>query len=346
MVPKIIFFLCLVGRCKMKYRIGYRTIKTALGTALAIIIANQLGLQNYVSAGIITILCIQVTKLRTLRTSWERFAACILAMPVSYLFFDLIAYHPVMIGIMLLFFIPFLVMLHLRDGVVTSSVIILHIYSAGNVTWTLLFQEFGIIVTGVGIALVMNLYMPSLDNKLVGYQQKIERNLKIIFDEMVSYLKTCESDWKGQEIVDTARLIAEAKTLSFQKVENHFLTNENLYFHYFEMRGKQLEIVERVLPMITSIPAAIEQGHMMAEFLEELSGHIHPGNTANHFLKKLGVLRAEFEKMPLPSTREEFESRAALFQLLKEMEQYLIIKSSFKGIKQGKSEWKGKRVEN
>lgn len=330
----------------MRYQIGYRTIKTALGTAIAIIIANQFGLQNYVSAGIITILCIQVTKLRTLRTSWDRFAACILAMPFSYLFFEIITYHPVMIGIMLLFFIPFLVMLHLKDGVVTSSVIIFHIYSAGKMSWHLLFQEFCIIVIGVGIALLMNLYMPSLDKKLVEYQEKIERNLKIIFDEMVSYLKTCESDWNGQEIVDTARLIEEAKALSFRKVENHFLTNENLYFHYFEMRGKQLEIVERVLPMITSIPATIEQGHMMAEFLGELSEHIHPGNTANYFLKKLGALRTEFEKMPLPTSREEFESRAALFQLLKEIEQYLIIKSSFKGIKQAKSELKDKIVAN
>lgn len=44
------------------FKIGYRTLKTALGTALAIYIAQMLGLQNYSAAGIITILCIQVTK--------------------------------------------------------------------------------------------------------------------------------------------------------------------------------------------------------------------------------------------------------------------------------------------
>lgn len=36
-------------------------------------------------------------------------------------------------------------------------------------------------------------------------------------------------------------------------------------------------------------------------------------------------------------TREEFEARAALFHLLGEMEQYLVIKSYFKGIKAQKS---------
>ncbi|MBQ9999250.1 aromatic acid exporter family protein, partial [Bacillus subtilis] len=49
------------------FKIGYRTIKTALGTALAIYISQLLHLQNYASAGIITILCIQITQKRSLQ---------------------------------------------------------------------------------------------------------------------------------------------------------------------------------------------------------------------------------------------------------------------------------------
>jgi uncharacterized membrane protein YgaE (UPF0421/DUF939 family) len=320
----------------MKYRIGYRTLKTALGTTLAIIIAHQLGLENYVSAGILTILCIQVTKLKTVRTSWDRFMACILAMPFSYLFFEGIAYHPTIIGLMLLFFIPILVMFHLKDGVVTSTVIILHIYSAGEITWSMLLQEFEIIVVGIGVALIMNLYMPSVERKLKQYQDKIEDNLRIIFKEMVLYLKTADSEWDGKEIAETAMLIDEAKTISFREVQNKLLPNENLYFHYFKMREKQLEIIERMLPMITSIPMTLKQGRMTADFFDELSERIHPGNTARFFLEKLRNLQVEFEEMPLPKTREEFETRAALFQILKEIEQYLIIKSSFKGMKKEK----------
>lgn len=49
------------------FKIGYRTIKTALGTALAIYISQLLHLQNFASAGIITILCIQITQKRSLQ---------------------------------------------------------------------------------------------------------------------------------------------------------------------------------------------------------------------------------------------------------------------------------------
>jgi uncharacterized membrane protein YgaE (UPF0421/DUF939 family) len=316
----------------MKYRIGYRTIKTALGTAIAIMLAQQIGLSSFVSAGIITILCIQVTKRKTVRTSWDRFMACTLAMPFSYLFFEGLAYHPTVIGLLLLLFIPLLVMFKLTDGVVTSTVIILHIYTAGKVTWSLIFQEFGIIITGIGVALFMNLYMPSVDRKLEEYQLEIEEYFRIIFKEMVAYLKIGKSDWDGHELVEADKLIEDAKVISFREIENRFRGSENLYFHYFKIREKQLEIIERILPLITSIPLTTNQSHMTADFFEELSEHIHPGNTASIFLDKLNRLKREFEQMQLPSTREEFEARAALFQIIREIEQYLIIKSSFKGI--------------
>ncbi|MEH7333732.1 aromatic acid exporter family protein [Neobacillus drentensis] len=317
----------------MKFRIGYRTIKTAVGTAASILIAQQLGLHNYASAGILTILCIQVTKRRSLRTSWDRFLACVLAMPFSALFFEGIAYHPIVIGVMLFFFIPLLVMLKARDGIVTSSVIILHIYMAQKISMANFLNELGVIITGIGVALLINLYMPSADRKLRDYQHKLEENFKTILCELVRYLRTGESDWGGKEITECARLLEEAKALAFRDVENHLLRDENLYFHYFKMREKQFEIMERVLPIVTSITRTVRQGKMVADFLEELSENVHPGNTAHIYIDKLREMKKEFEEMELPKTREEFETRAALLQLVKEMNNYLIIKSSFKGMK-------------
>ena len=87
-------------------------------------------------------------------------------MPFSALFFEVIGYHPIVIGIMLFFFIPIVVMLKAYDGVVTSTVIILHIYMANQITMELFFNEFGVITIGIGVALIMNLYMPSVDKKL------------------------------------------------------------------------------------------------------------------------------------------------------------------------------------
>lgn len=317
----------------MRFRIGYRTLKTALGTTISILIAQYFGLGNFVSAGILTILCIQVTKKRSLEASWDRFLACIIAMLFSAVFFEGIAYHPAVIGLLLLFFIPSVVLAGAKEGVVSSSVIIMHIYTAEKVTADLLLNELGIVTIGIGVALIMNLYMPSVDLRLEEYQIQIEQHFKQIFTEIAVYLHTNESNWDGRELTETANLIEEAKALAFQDVENHLLRDENLYYQYFRIREKQFEIIERVLPSITSIPRQVEQGSMVAEFVEALSKGINPGNTVLFFLEKLMRMKAEFENMELPKTREEFETRAALLHFVNEMEQFLLLKRSFKGLK-------------
>ncbi|HHO1329980.1 TPA: aromatic acid exporter family protein, partial [Staphylococcus aureus] len=44
------------------YKIGFRTIKTAVGMTLGVIISKLLGLDNYASSAILVVLCIKHTK--------------------------------------------------------------------------------------------------------------------------------------------------------------------------------------------------------------------------------------------------------------------------------------------
>ncbi|WP_299088129.1 aromatic acid exporter family protein [uncultured Metabacillus sp.] len=314
------------------FKIGYRTAKTALGTTIAVMLAQFMELENYISAGIITILCIQVTKKKSLKSSWARLLACTIAMIYSFLFFEGLMYHPIIIGLMLLVFIPTTVFVKVTEGIVTSTVIIFHLYNAGRITWSLIWNEFLLIIIGIGVALIMNIYMPSMEVKLKNYQKQIEENLSIIFREIELYLIESDRKWDGSEIIKTAELINQAKTMAFREVENHFLRHENTYYHYFKMREKQFEIIERIIPLITSIHTSVEQSKMIADFIHDLRIHIHPGNTAHRFLVQLIEMKQSFENMELPQTREEFEVRAALLHFIREMESYLIIKSQFKGM--------------
>src|SRR3954464_11124558 len=102
------------------FKIGYRTVKTALGTTIAVMLAQFLQLDNYVSAGIITVLCIKVTKKTDLKSSWERLLACTLAIIFSFVFFEGLAYHPIILGPMLIVFIPTTVQGAGTEGLVRS----------------------------------------------------------------------------------------------------------------------------------------------------------------------------------------------------------------------------------
>ena len=318
----------------MKFHIGYRTIKTAIGAMISILLAQYLGLENFASSGILTILCIKATKKKSLRASWDRILACVIGIVFSIVLFEVIGYHPIVIGLLLLFFIPTVVLFKASDGVASSSVIILHFYSSKQVTIDFILNELGIISIGIGVALIANLYMPSLDHKIEEYRYKIEANFQKIFLEIVNYLRVGESNWDGKEITETIQLLEEGKALSFRAMENHFIQHDDLNYTYFKMREKQFEIIERVLPIVTTISHTVEQGKTIADFIEELADHIHSGNTAIIYLKKLHQMSLSFEEMELPKTRKEFEVRADLLHFIKEMEQYLNIKSTFKGIKE------------
>ncbi|OMP67733.1 aromatic acid exporter family protein [Domibacillus epiphyticus] len=320
------------------FKIGYRTAKTAVGIAVAILIAEWIGLEHAVSAGIITILCIQNTKQRSLQAAWTRFIACLVALFYSVLFFELVSHHPVVIGIIMLFFIPTIVALKYQEGIVSSTVIILHLYTAEHITPALLLNEIGIILIGIGVALLLNSYMPSVERNLVQMQEQMERLFERIFEEIVLYLRTNDHRWDGKELTETAELIKKAKTLAFKDVQNHFTRHDSFFYQYFTMREKQFEIIERILLIVVTISHRPEQADMIADFIEELKTHIHPGNTAYLHLDRLDEMKHAFEEMPLPKTREEFEARAALFQFVREMERYLLIKARFRGMKKSAAE--------
>lgn len=51
-----------------------------------------------------------------------------------------------------------------------------------------IWNEFQLIIVGIGVVLLMNLYMLSFDRKFVVYWKKIEDNFVVIFVEIEWYL--------------------------------------------------------------------------------------------------------------------------------------------------------------
>ncbi|SFD52368.1 Uncharacterized membrane protein YgaE, UPF0421/DUF939 family [Lentibacillus persicus] len=311
-------------------KIGSRTIKTAIGTPISVSIAQMLGLTNFVSAGILTILCIQPSRKRSVLSAWHRFLACIVAALFSIVFFGLIGYHPVVIGAMLICFIPVTVMLKVTPGIATSSVIILNLFSAQTISGSLLTEQFLLIVIGIGTALLLNLYMPSMEKQLKQKQDELEYYFQIILNEIALYIRDKNENWSGKELGICEDILQEAMDLVLLDKENHLLRSEHPYRDYFVMRKKQLELLEKMLPLVSRLPNRDSISLKIADFFENLGDAVHPGNTASLYLDKLEDLRRRFDAEDLPETQEEFETRANLFRLLHEIEDYLLLKKKFK----------------
>ncbi|MEO4052509.1 aromatic acid exporter family protein [Solibacillus sp. CAU 1738] len=315
-----------------KFSIGYRTLKTAIGASLAIAIAQFFDLHFFSAAGILTILCIQPTKKKSVHAVYTRFVSSIIGILLAFLFFETLGYNPIVFGVMLVLFVPTIVSLGVSAGFVSSAVIIMHIYTEAHFTWALLANELSLMAIGYGVGLAVNMYMPDIRQQLDRYRLQIEANYQKIFSEIAQYLRNGDTLWDGKELIDSVNILNKAKALAFQDVENHLTRKDNIYYVYFDMREKQLEIIERVLPKITTLPVIVQQSELVAVFMEDISEHVHSGNTASHFREKLDDVKEEFAKMPLPNDHQTFIAMAALYQFIEEMDAYLEIKQSFKGL--------------
>ena len=315
-----------------KFSIGYRTLKTAIGAALAIAIAQYFDLQFYTSAGILTVLSIQATKKKSVHAVYTRIVASLVGMLLAFLFFETFGYFSIVFAIMLLLFIPIIVSIRVSEGFVSSVVIIMHIYSQQNFTQALFINELWIMFIGFGVGLAVNMYMPDSSGRLNDYRVQIEKNYEKILAEIANYLRNGDTMWDGQEFITSAKLLHEAKAIAYQNVENHLLNNDDAYYIYFDMRERQLEIMERVLPKMTALPAITEQALIVADFLDDLSAHVHSGNTAAKYREKLSQVKSDLAKLPLPTSHNMFLAQAALYQFVDEMDSYLEIKQSFVGL--------------
>lgn len=311
-------------------KIGYRTIKTAIATPIAIWVAQLLGVTNAFSAGILTILCIQPSRKKSVETALGRFFACVLSIIFSAFFFELFGYSAIVLGLLLAVFIPTTVFLKIEQGILTSTVITLNIYTFGSVNPHYLYNQFLLIIIGIGIGLVVNLYMPSLDKELIAKQKELEEKFQKVLMEIALYIRNENMDWDGNEINEIEEILTQADTLVTRDVGNHLLREDHSFEAYFRMRAKQFELLKQMLPIVTRLPKKDGISEMIAAFYEKLSENLHPGNTALVFLEELKELRKEFRQSALPNTQDEFETRASLFQLLHDIEDYLIIKSKFK----------------
>lgn len=312
-------------------KIGYRTIKTAIGVPLALYITQMMGISNYVSSGILTLLCIQPSRKRSIISAWDRFTSCTLALLFSYVFFETLGYNPFALGIMLLIFIPITVHFNIHQGLVTSVVIILNIFMERFLSLSFVIDQMIIICVGVGIGLLLNFYMPNLERRLRSLQKQLENQFQIILLEIAHYILDEETEMDESDLDECAYILERANRLGAIDEENHLLREEHPYAEYFHMRNRQYSLLKSMLLLVKELPKRTSESIKIAEFFKELSAGIDNQYKIDQYLEGVNSLKKDFEHYQLPPTYQydEFATRANLFRLLHEIEIFLLISNQY-----------------
>jgi len=315
---------------KLMYSIGQRTIKTAIGSGISLIIAEALHLQNYSTAAVVTLLSIQNTKRRSFIVAIQRFVASVIAMLIGWMMFEYLSYHPLTVVIYFLLTIPLLVGLKLQEGIIPSSVIVLQIYVSQDKSISFLFNQVAILAVGILIALIMNTYMPSIEKKMIELQKQIEQNFKMLLLGISLKMKGKDEELHIEVLDDTKILLQNAKSLAYRQVENSFIKTNLYYINYFEMRERQFDIMSnQIIPLLKKIELNYPHSKIIAEFFEDTGVYLKEKSSGIELLGEFNHMMEEFKRMPLPETRDEFETRASLMMLVYELEKIISLKMEF-----------------
>lgn len=314
------------------YKIGFRTVKTAVGMTLGVIICKLLGLDNYASSAILVVLCIKHTKMHSVQAILSRLVSCLLILFLGSAIFSLLGQHAFVLGLIVLLFIPLTVVLNVQEGVITSCVILLHVFNAKAINGHLILNEIMLLIVGLGIAFLMNLMMPSLDKKLNHFKQDIENQITEIFN-IFSQDCSMHNDHLNIKFDSLLLNIKKAKSLAFRDVKNHFVRNENSFYHYFDMREEQVELLKRMTSLLEKINTDDPILEKISQLMYEIGSNVNSNDYTALRLHSLYEIRLSLDDLPLPTTHKTLNSRAHIIQILNELEEYLNIKSQFGSLK-------------
>jgi len=306
--------------------IGYRTLKTVIGAIIAMYLAKAFGLQYATSAGIITMISLQSTRRQSFLLTSKMMGSFLLALLLSVGLFKYLGYTPFIFGLFLLIFIPVSVRLRVQEGIVLSAVLISHLLVEKTTEFPFILNQLSLMALGISIALLLNLYMPSFENKIKKEQIVIEDTIKQILLDMSIALRAQTVSIVEEELFKFLELrIKQGREMAYKNFDNNFSSSNSDYTQYMEIRWQQLHCLQNMRKHFERLSITYKQTILIADFTTKIGQSIRDNNAAEKQLKNLRKLRKSFTTMELPQDRAEFENRGILFQFLNDMEEFLLL---------------------
>lgn len=306
-----------------------RTIKLLIATVLAVYLADFLGLAYPTAAGIIAILSILDTRKSSFKMARKRLGSTLLALGTAVLAFSLCGFHIWTLGIYLAAYVPLAYRFRWEAGIAPSTVLVTHLLLEKSMALPLLANELALFLIGAGLALVCNLYMPSQEKKIKAYHQEVEDLLKQILLRFEELLLNGDGRNEARLISQLDQTLDEALKVVYLDRHNQVFYQTNYQVHYFEMRAAQNKILRTMANNINKCLLEARENTILASLFERAAQQVSRDNSGQELLLDIQLFLAMFRERPLPQTREEFETRATLFQLLHDLEALIQLKADF-----------------
>ncbi|MGL5902630.1 MAG: aromatic acid exporter family protein [Cetobacterium sp.] len=321
----------------LKY-FDHKVIKTALASLLAYYLSDYFDIKYGLTASIIAIISIQATKSDSIKITIERFFAVLLGMSLFIFLSSFLGYQYITFGIFILLFMPLCMKFRIFQGFLVTTVLATHILSEKSVSPSFLLNEFYVLVIGLSVGNLLNLYMPTNSKRIDEVKIEVDSMLKTILIDIAESLKcSCVSVNENKNYKAFKATIEEGKKYSLLDYDNALFDKCNQNLDFFSLRRRQYRILTRMRSCFRRLYITHEYSLIIADFITKVADSIDVDANIIPLIKEHKELTELFSNFPLPKTRAEFENRATLFQLLQEMDEFLRSKIEFQSSYKTKS---------
>ena len=303
--------------------------KVIVSAFVALLVAQAMNLTTPSAAAIIAILSVMDTKKVSLAATGQRLAAAVLALVIGMGIFAIFGFDVISFGLYLLCYIPLAYLLKVDIGVAPSTVLVIHLWTQQQLSFELFVNELLLVTIGAGVAILLNWYMPSYRQEIECVREEIEDKMREVLLKMSGFLTIGNGKNDGEVLQLLKEKLSEAREYVRLEAENH-LTKEVTYdYQYFEMRRDQSKLLEIMAANLNEFCWDGEEMAILSGMFKQTAQQLAEQNTASQLIDDIEDLLEQFRERPLPQTRREFEKRAQLYQLLRDLKRFVQLKVDF-----------------
>ncbi len=312
-------------------RMILKGLKIAVGSCLAIVIAELFRLQYASSAGIITLLTVQDTRQGTIQLTKDRLLSFLVSVFLIFLCFRVTGRVSwASYGSYLFLMVISSYYFGWQNAISVNAVMGTHYVMSPNYHLDFALSELALILIGTGVALAMNWKMPSSLKEIREAMAKIEDAMEQVLRELAWYLgdkNDGDQVWFDLDRLETD--IHQGLDRANEQTRNTMSEEDYYYVEYMEMRLQQCVMLQNLRSRVQKIQELPRQAKPISDFLEHLADYVHAEDVPGEQLRKLQMVFDHMKQEPMPVTREEFENRAILYHVLMDLEEFLFVKQRF-----------------
>lgn len=253
-------------------------LKIGLGAAVAVVVCTFLGLPHPASAGTVALLTIMVqTRKQTVSLIYKRLISYLFAVFLSWLIFPRVSPAFVAYGLYLFLIVFILWTIGWKDTLSVNAVFGTVFLLDQNFSLQNIFLEFCVLLVGIVIAFVLNLYQPDRTIASLVYEQicLVEIDLRAGLDELAdSICGTRKANANSRMLSHILEDAQKGRDLIHKYTQNKLLAKDEWVLSYLELCFAQHALLHVLAGQIEANPVDTHGHYGVVQYIERLASSV------------------------------------------------------------------------